>query len=48
MHRSNQELTDHELATLDYNTFENLMIKVYWKDYPDRPKKDRMLAFKKK
>ena len=48
MHRSNQELTDKELATLDYNTFENLMIKVYWKDYPDRTKKDRMLAFKKK
>jgi len=35
-HRLNEPLTDAELATMDYATFEGLLIFTNWKDYPDQ------------
>lgn len=35
-HSNGAPLTDEELEILDYDIFIDLLIKVYWKDYPDQ------------
>lgn len=35
-HSNNNPLTDEELATLNYDTFLNLLVNVDWKQYPDQ------------
>lgn len=35
-HSNNSPLTDEELASLSYDTFKSLLIKIDWKQYPDQ------------
>ena len=35
-HSNNSPLTDEELASLSYETFKSLLIKIDWKQYPDQ------------
>lgn len=35
-HSKGEPLTDAELANMDYETFESLLVRFYWKDYPDQ------------
>lgn len=37
-HSNGEPLTEAELTALDYFTFEGLLIRVHWKEYPARPK----------
>lgn len=36
-HRNGEPLTDGELDNMSYQVFAELLIKIYWKEYPTRP-----------
>lgn len=36
-HSNGEPLTDSELESMNYHTFTELLVKVYWKEYPTRP-----------
>ena len=47
-HSNGVALTDEELQNFNYEIFSNLLIKIFWRNYPERELKPKKLPAKKK